>query len=287
MLGEMMQGLPQAGEPDLETQWVQTLKKPEIQAAMINFGVELMKPRWTSGSALPDALSAGARGYAGVQEEEFNRKKQEEAVTRSESEKAADRNTRLETARIGADSRAEVASLRTAGMLEGIRARNELKGGPQGGEEAKLYSDALKAARAEFKSQNETADLFGRQKISDQEIERRAAERAQDAVTRRRLSRDGAPAIPGDNPSANSATEGGPVGQPGATGTPKNTSANPSSPANKPSASEAISRLQRAGRWTGSPAQIEALRPHVLDPGALDVMVKSKQPPGQSTMEGF
>src|SRR5690606_24833614 len=104
-----------------------------------------------------------------------------------------------ETAKIGADSRAEVATIRTQAMLQGIHERNALKGGPVGEFENRLYLKATDAARKEFKLLNQSNILFQRPLMSDEEIERRAAERGQQAVTSHRLTL-GSPGLPGARP---------------------------------------------------------------------------------------
>src|SRR5690606_28931614 len=143
-LGALLQGAQsqQQATPeqtgDLEQKWASYLKNPVIQASMLNFGLELMKPRWQQGSAIPDAIGAGARTVATAEQEQYTRDQAEEKKRAAASEREADRTTRLETAKIGADSRAEVATIRTQAMLQGIHDRNALKGGPVGDFENRL-----------------------------------------------------------------------------------------------------------------------------------------------------
>lgn len=269
MIGEMMNGMPRQGEPDLETQWSQTLKKPEIQAALLNFGVELMKPRWSSASALPDALSAGARGFAGVQEEQFNRQQQEAAVARAQSEKSADRDTRLEAARLAADSRAEVANIRTAGMLEGIRSREELKRSLTGGftpQENARYNTLVRMMSDQRK--NDLTRMG--QPVDEKKLAEEVAATARNIVLGERVGALGGTGG-GNIPSANSSNGGAPVGPPGAAPAAKIPSANSSSttPA-KPTVKDVIRKLESAGRWTGSAAQIQAWKALVSDPENFD-----------------
>lgn len=271
MFGQLMSGMRNEGDPDLETQWSQALKRPDIQAGLLNFGIELMKPRWSGASALPDALAAGARGVGGVQEEEYNRQRTAEKEALAQSEKAADRENRLETARIGADSRAEVANIRTAGMLEGIRTRDELKNRVTGAftpEERKEIKDRVKTLvelrKNDFTKLGQPVDEIALEKHFTTQIEN-------DVIARRARMTFGGNANAGDNPSANPPTGGGPVGQPGAAPASKNPSANPSpSAATKPTVQRVISSLESKGWWTGSPAQIEAWRALVSDPETFD-----------------
>lgn len=291
MLEGLFSGLQDANQPSLQDQWSQALRRPEIQAGLLNFGIELMKPRWTAGSALPDALAAGARGYAGVQEEEYNRQRQDEQIARSQEEKSADRSNRMEIAKLNADSRAEVQGLRNEAMLRGIETRHQLKIPPQGQAELKIYQDALKAARAEFKTLNESSTLLGTPSISDADIEARAAARAQDAVTRYRLNANpsGGGSVPEagmpPNTSTNSAKPSGQQGEARPSDAAKNTSKNTQSApptSGKKSFAEFKAYLESTGRWTPAlEANLDQIKPYVSDPDAVDGYKTLKRAPAR------
>ena len=289
MIGDLMGGMPREGEQPLESQWGEVLKRPEIQAGLLNFGIELMKPRWTSASALPDALSAGARGYAGVQQEEYNRQQEVAQQERAAGEKAADRENRMQIAELGADSRAEVQGLRNTAMMEGINARAGLKKELQGGftpQENSRYNTLVKAF---LDGRKNDLTRMG-EAIDEKKLTEEAAATARSIVIGERVQGGGG----GDIPSANGPPAGGtppPVGQPGATQTPKITSANPSNtPPDMPTAADAIAKLKAAGKWPLPPAGLEWLKTRVKDPAVLDAFTGGRSttvPPANSTMDGF
>src|SRR5690606_36965061 len=103
----------------------------------------------------------------------------------------------------------------------------------------RLYLKATDAARQEFKLLNQSNALFQRPLMSDEEIERRAAERGQQAVTSHRLTL-GSPGLPGARPVPGEKTSGNPgaarppVGVPRAPGATEKTSGNPGAPKQVP-----------------------------------------------------
>ena len=275
-LSSIFSGLPtrDANAPSLEDQWSAVLKRPDFQAGLLGFGIELMKPKWMGGAAaLPDALAAGARGFAGVQEAEEIQAQADEQNERSSREAAANRQNRLETAKIGADSRAEVQGLRNAALLERETVRRSLVNPTKTPEEQKAWDSVYKAALNDILGPD---DPVARQQM--------AQERADNMLIARRARFGTGPntnAVPGQIPSQNSPNGGGLVSPPGGGQTPKNTSTNTQ---NKLSAAEAISKLKAAGRWPLPAASMEWLKNQVRDPENLSSKIL---PPGPSTMEGF
>lgn len=124
-----LQPAPAGTRPEeLTQQWGSFLQNPKMQAALLAAGVELMKPRWSGASALPDAIGAAGRTVAASEEDDRTRLENERKLQIGLSEKDADRDTKLTVAGIGAQSREEVAQLRAAAMLENTRTRGQLKG---------------------------------------------------------------------------------------------------------------------------------------------------------------
>lgn len=276
-IGSLMGGLPTSDtQPaSLEDQWSQALKRPEIQAGLLNFGIELMKPRWSGASALPDALSAGARGYAGVQEEDYKRQQQQAEISRGQAEKQADRDTRLDSARIMADSRAEVQGLRNEAMLQGIQMRGQIKNqltnlGMTPAElkiydaEKKRYYDLLK---------NDLTTLAEAKDPAKIEAEADAVARARVTALRAQGLDGGAGGITSGNSQNAPAPMGG---TPGAAG--QKTSANTSTSPKLPSAQQAIENLKRAGRWPLRAEELQYLRTKVSDPEYLENYMLSQRP---------
>jgi hypothetical protein len=246
-VGAYVQPQPKA-DPALKDQWTRVLSDPTTMAALFNAGIALMQPRWNPESALPEALSAGARTFAGEEQLQYNRATEEEKRREARAEREAERQNRLATARIGADSRAEVANIRTQAMLEGINIRNQLRAGPGTGEEQrfydKIYSDTYRQKQQErnaiIKSNSDKAIL--RQPPdpvpTEEEIRSIANERAYQALIQRRLnlSTGGAGPIaptpqyspnPPQKTSPNPVPAPPPVGPPGSAPPPKKTSENP------------------------------------------------------------
>lgn len=286
MLGEMMAGLTGANQQDLEAQWSATLKDPAFQAGLLNFGVELMKPRWSGASALPDALSAGARGYAGVQEEQHNREQTERTRQDKLSEAEANRANRVETARIAADSRAEVQGMRNYAMLENTRAKHELKNQLTSGltpQENARYRELVKTYRD---SRMNDISRLG-QPIDEAKLTQEASDHAWNIIMGQRVRGMGGP-NGGDIPSANSANPSGSVSPGGPPRGANNSSANNASSvsAHKPTTAQVIERLKARGLWTNHPQQIQQLMEHVSDPDVLRSFLPTA-PPTTSTMQGF
>ena len=301
-LSSLFGGMPSQGassEPSLQDQWSTMLKRPDVQAGLLNFGIELMKPRWTAGSALPDALAAGARGVAGVQEEQFNREQREQQSAEALAEREADRANRTQIAKISADSRAEVAGLRNAAMLEGIRTRHELANTGFNPQENSRFNTLV---RQYVELRKNDLTKLG-QPVDEAKVLQEAAAQARAIVLGERVGTGGGQgAGAGDFTSANPAAGGGPVGSPRPGAASNSTSANPSNTQNapppssspKPSTEAVINRLKELGRWNGRPsdAQLQYLRSIVSDPQALNAYARPgpaapTEVPDIGTMQGF
>lgn len=129
--------------------WTDLLNDPIKRSALLSFGLQAMTGGWGNGTQqMAAALGAGAQGASGTAEalqkqgevergHEF--KQQQLAQTASEGEK--NRQKSLEIARVGADSRQEVAQIRTEAMLQ----RAAMIHGPQNDKEMKIFADARTA----------------------------------------------------------------------------------------------------------------------------------------------
>lgn len=277
-LGNLM-----SGESERTAEWENYLRDPRIQAGLLSFGIEMMKPKWSPGAALPDALSAGVRGAAGVQDAQMAEDQRNEAIQRQTEEKAADRSTRLDIARMGADSRMEVATARNAAMLEGINARHRLKGELTASgltpAEQKLYQTYVREYTNLYRND---VTKMGRP-VDEGEILRKADEAARALVLSKRVQ--GIGALPGGGGGnggeftrPNSPASAGPVSVPQPAGTPKITSPNTSgvvAPDGQPPTTSFHQMRLRMGqdgfnRVLQHPNGREMMKAWVIDPGEVD-----------------
>lgn len=211
-LGAMLNPDPtggQAGDPaTYEAGWQQVLKHPANQAALLNFGLQLLHPRWQASSALPDALSAGAHTVATNEATEHERadKAAGRAQTASEGEK--NRKNQMGIAKLNADSRADVASMRAdnAYALAGLK-----QTAGRTPEEEKFYQTVYA---------NEMKNAMFAPPGTDPSV--LAATRAQNAVdARRRQFGTGTPTGGSGAPGAGPATSGNPGNGPAPVGQPQ------------------------------------------------------------------
>lgn len=232
--GLMGQQQPQPGQadPEKEAAWLTYLKNPTIQAGLFNMGIAAMQPKWNPASALPDALSAGMQTIAKDEQMNYERDLTEAQMQQRKDEAAAGRANAMEIAKLNANNRAEIAQLRAAAMLEGINTKAQLRQGATTPGEQKFYADVVKKALDEYKLYNESATLMRKPRLTDEEMQQRAAERAQQALIQYRLQFGApgggtpgpagtVPAILGASPSPNPANARTPVGPAGGTEAPK------------------------------------------------------------------
>lgn len=108
--GGLMAPQPRA-EP---SQWEQQLRDPATQAALLSFGLQALSGGWGNGAQqFAQAAGAGAQGGGVYNQQEQERTRYAQAREEQASSRAADRQTRLDVARIGADSRTEIANMRS------------------------------------------------------------------------------------------------------------------------------------------------------------------------------
>ena len=283
--GELQPAPPGTPPEQLTAQWGDFLKNPKTQAALLNFGLEMMKPRWQAGSALPDALGAAVKTYGGAEEEERAQAEARRKEGIALGERAADRSSRLEAARIGADSRADVANIRSQAMLDAVQLRQSLRPGV----EQKLFDQARREFISGFKrTWDGNLSNLTKQYPSPEEIARQADEFAMSRVRGLNLGTlfgpgAGGPEINQADTRLNPPPLEGPVGQPGPEKAPKPTSINTPKPTGGLTSREALRKLEiELGQQHGSqamakraeilsnPTYIAALRARVSDPEELD-----------------
>lgn len=107
--GGLMAPQPQA-EP---SQWERQLRDPATQAALLSFGLQALSGGWGNGAQqFAQAAGAGAQGGGTYNQQDQERTRYEQARQDQASNRAAERQTRLDVANIGAMSRQEIAALR-------------------------------------------------------------------------------------------------------------------------------------------------------------------------------
>lgn len=105
--------------PETGAGWDSALKDPVFKSALLGFGMQLMTGGWGSPvQQAGQALGAGASSAAGTAKSINDFQGEERARTDKLSEGSANRKQSETNARIGADSRAEVANIRSQAMLE-------------------------------------------------------------------------------------------------------------------------------------------------------------------------
>lgn len=126
--------------------WTEYLQDPVARSALLSFGLQALTGGWGGpGQQMAAAIGAGAQGAAGTAKQ-IQGAETERLVL---DEKEKDRKNRLDAAKIAADSRAEVANIRSEAMLQ----RAALVHPPHTDAEIKAYKDAyLKYYDAEKKN---------------------------------------------------------------------------------------------------------------------------------------
>lgn len=281
MLGGLMGGMPtEDSQPaDLETKWLAKFQDPSVMAGLLSFGANLMKPTWSPGAAMADAISGGAQAYAGVEAEKYRRAKEEEKTIQGLEEKEADRANRVKVAEIGADSRAEVANIRAAAAINSMQERDRLKremAGPFTPQENARYNTLVRTYSKQI--ENDITRLG--KPIDPAEVAQKAAETARNIILGERVGAGGqAPgaANAGGNSSTNSASGGGPVGQGGVGKPSENSSKNKENEAPKRSFNELRDLMKSAGTWHPQfDEDPRRLKPYVSDPDYIDNYFMSK-----------
>lgn len=111
--------------------WSGVLSDPRARSALISAGLQMMTGGWGNGvQQLGSALGAGAQGYAGMDKMLYDRAQADKELAQKASEGAAQRAQSETNTRIAADSRNEVAQLRTEAMLERTRMNLSAKATP-------------------------------------------------------------------------------------------------------------------------------------------------------------
>lgn len=170
---QMMRPAPVGTPPEaIKSAWNNYFSAPEVQGALINMAIEAMRPRWNSGSLMPDVLNAGLRTI-GAQETYDDKLFKEQAELHN---KELDRESRERMAGMAADSRLEVAEARTLGALAGLRERDRLKQGPMW---QKMYKDFIDQYIKMEKLQSESLANIGKPPKSSEQIEAEAKAYAQ------------------------------------------------------------------------------------------------------------
>lgn len=285
--GELQPAPPGTPPEQLTAQWGEFLKNPKTQAALLNFGLEMMKPRWNSASALPDALGAGIKAAGGMEEEERTLAEKRRAEGVALGQKSADRENRLEAARIGADSRADVANIRAGAALEAAHLRHSVRPGV----EQKLYDQA----RKEFISGHKAAwdrdfSKLGKPYPTPEQIAAEADTFARQRVQSLNIGTlfgqgGGGPPNHQADTRPNSAPTAPSVGSPGGAQTPNPTSVNPTNQGGV-SSKDLINRLLASSSGgtqdklrelqaiANDPAKLARMRQAVKDPDQLEALVQ-------------
>ena len=288
--GELQPAPPGTPPEELTAQWGSFLKNPKTQAAMLTFGLEMMKPRWNSASALPDALGAGVKAVGVMEEDERALMEQRRKEGLASGEASANRSNRLEAARIGADSRADVANIRANAMLEATNQRQQLKGPVY--ERLRLqYIDSYtkSAQREDALKMNSMEGLTGRVKPRDAAQLRQEAEIWADSQLRSGVGQifdaggQGGGGNHQPNIRQNSPTGGAPVRPAPAPGTPKPTSVNSPNPGNEPPVTSRsfINRFLRSSPGN-TRAKLEELQGMLRDPAKRAMIDKAGITDGQN-----
>lgn len=102
--------------------WAGWLQDPANRAFLISAGVNMMTPTWGGPMAsLAAGIGAGAEAASTTERQRYEREFAEAGLRSGETQRELDRRNRLDVANIGAESRADVAYLRTQAMLERAR----------------------------------------------------------------------------------------------------------------------------------------------------------------------
>ena len=134
-LGSLLQPPQETPTGKPASTWTEYLQDPVARSALMGTALQLMTGGWGNGTQqLAAGLGAGAESAAGTASALAGAEK----VKQDQEEKASDRASREKVAKIAADSRAEVAGIRSQAMLE----RAAMIRSPTGPAEMKAYSEA-------------------------------------------------------------------------------------------------------------------------------------------------
>lgn len=219
-LGELMQPGGAPGYEPAAGSWSDLVKDPIARSTLLGFGLQMMTGGWGNGTQqLAAGLGAGATSGAATSEAMRSQMEADDKSAEAAANHAADRQNRLDAAKIAADSRAEVANIRTQGALE----RAALTSAAKSPNEAKFLADAMN----KYMSKEKENQLISRK--SDQQIEAEASQYAQNQLAIIRASgkpvADPGAGVPSNSPKPAGVGMGGADGQTPAKGTPGNTTA--------------------------------------------------------------
>lgn len=204
--GDLM--APQSGAEPETGSWSDLVKDPVARSALLGFGMQMMTGGWGNGTQqLAAGLGAGATSAAGTSEALQKQLEAEDKAASAEANQGANRANSLAIAKLNADSRAEVAGIRTAAMLE----RTQLIQGAKGPDEMKLYNDVYQKTLI----QGQKDKILTGEK--DDQVQQRAIDAAQRALVEARAARARLPGA-SEATSQNGAVTGTGTGQ-GQTGT--------------------------------------------------------------------
>lgn len=208
---------PAQGAPtDRPQTWTQWLAAPENRAFLISAGAQMMQPAWGGmGANLGQAMAQGAEASAGTQRLELDR----EAAR-------LERENRQRVAEIAAESRTDVAGIRSQAMLE--RARMI---GARTIQEVTAYDRMVTSIYGRLLATN---PLAGSGRRPDAELRAQAMDMA-DEIVRRRGGFQSIPDTPGTAPPQGPTGPTGPA--PPSRGPTGPASSAPSTPSTPPSPS--------------------------------------------------
>lgn len=277
--GGLMAPQPQAQE----SQWSQMLQHPATQAALLSFGLQALSGGWGNGAQqFAQAAGAGAQGagtYTGQEEARtrYEQQRQDQAAAR-----AAERQTRLDVANIGAASRQEVAGITAANRAEIAALRREAAAGRTDDRMQIAQMQNRRAAEANLHTQRQRqlAELIlvpaNQRDAARAAIENRFNEDMARVARLYPVAGDAPAAATGGIPPAS--TGGNPAVAPApATVAPRPTSAAPAPVTGGPAAANGPSALgsffsaltQGSGGLQPPPAQAAPAGPAVQAPGAV------------------
>lgn len=214
-LGELMQPGGTPGEEPAAGSWSDLVKDPIARSALLGFGLQMMTGGWGNGTQqLAAGLGAGATSGAATSEAMQKQMEADDKSAEAAGNHAANRENAIKVAKIGADSRAEVANIRA----ESSAFRASLTAAARSPNEAKFLADAMN----KYMSKEKDNQLLSRK--SDQQIEAEASQYAQNQLALIRASGKavGDPttgAAPSNSPNPSPAAAPGAPGQSPAQGT--------------------------------------------------------------------
>lgn len=292
----MRQAPPGTPPEAIQSAWKGFLSDPRTQGMMMAAAIEMMKPRWTPGSAIPDALSAGIRA-GGAYDENLQTQQETQRVEGVKSrEKQLDRDALMDRTEASIAGREDVANIRARSALEGIELRSRIREAKMTQNEQFKFSSAVARAKDQLVAEN----ILSQNPLSEQQMEnlaqQRVFERLQLWADPGRKSPGGAGMggpNAGGNISGNPAPGAGRRGRQGAGELPsaalgangRTTDSPP--PAQTPTApKKSLADVKRAmdaampgqfDEMLKDPAGIAALKKRVSNPASVDAMVRGRQ----------